>query len=43
VHSGAKHGVDLGEIVGIDPIGVLATSSMEEILATERTRCSTHR
>ena len=35
VHSDTKHGVDVGEILGIDPIGVLATSSMDEILAME--------
>ncbi len=35
VHSDAKHGRDVGEIIGGDPIGVLATSSIEEILAME--------
>jgi hypothetical protein len=35
VHSASKHGVDVGEILGIDPIGVLATSDKDEILAME--------
>ncbi len=35
VHSEAKHGVDVGEIIGRDPIGVLASSDVEEILALE--------
>ena len=35
VHSDSKHGVDVGEILGIDPIGVLATSSKDEILAMD--------
>lgn len=35
VHSDAKHGVDVGEIIGTDPLGVRATSSVEEILAME--------
>ncbi|MFL6022257.1 MAG: hypothetical protein ACJ72O_02875 [Marmoricola sp.] len=35
VHSAAKSGKDVGEIIGTDPIGVTATSSIEEILATE--------
>ena len=35
VHSASKHGVDVGEILGGDPIGVLATSSKDEILAME--------
>lgn len=33
VHTADKHGLDVGEIVGTDPIGVRATSSIEEILA----------
>jgi len=33
VHSAEKHGLDVGEIVGTDPTGVRATSSVEEILA----------
>ncbi|MDN4161934.1 NAD(P)H-dependent amine dehydrogenase family protein [Nocardioides abyssi] len=35
VHSADKHGRDVGELVGLDPIGVLATSSKEEVLAME--------
>ncbi len=35
VHSDSKHGLDVGEILGIEPIGVLATSSMDEILAMD--------
>jgi 2,4-diaminopentanoate dehydrogenase len=35
VHSDSKHGVDVGEIVGTEPIGVLATSSIDEILAMD--------
>ena len=35
VHSDSKDGVDVGEILGIDPLGVAATSSMDEILAME--------
>lgn len=35
VHSDAKHGLDVGEIIGTGPIGVLATTSMDEILAME--------
>lgn len=35
VHSAAKHGLDVGEIVGIEKIGVAATSSAEEILALD--------
>jgi len=35
VHSEAKHGVDVGEIIGRDPIGVLATTSVDEILALD--------
>ena len=35
VHSKAKAGKDVGEIVGIDPLGVLATDSIEDILALE--------
>lgn len=35
VHSEAKHGRDVGELIGTEPIGVVATSSFEEILATE--------
>ncbi|WP_205472355.1 dihydrodipicolinate reductase [Nocardioides sp. SYSU D00038] len=35
VHSADKHGVDVGTLVGRGPIGVLATSSREEVLALE--------
>lgn len=35
VHSDGKHGRDVGELIGGDPLGVSATTSMEEILATE--------
>lgn len=34
VHHEAKNGVDIGEIAGIDPLGVRATNDIEEILAT---------
>ncbi|WP_026342734.1 dihydrodipicolinate reductase [Nocardia sp. BMG111209] len=33
VHSERKHGRDVGEILGTDPLGVVATSSAAEILA----------
>jgi len=35
VHSADKHGRDLGELVGTEPIGVTATTSVDEILALE--------
>jgi hypothetical protein len=35
VHSDAKDGVDAGEIAGIDPVGVKATTDRDAILATE--------
>lgn len=35
VHSDSKHGVDVGELIGTDPLGVLATSSMDEVLAMD--------
>ncbi|WP_344733741.1 hypothetical protein [Nocardioides fonticola] len=35
VHSDAKHGKDVGEILGIEPVGVAATTSQEEILALD--------
>ncbi|WP_127782808.1 dihydrodipicolinate reductase [Rhodococcus sp. X156] len=35
VHSADKHGCDAGELAGLDPLGVRATSSVEEILALE--------
>ncbi|GLP81519.1 hypothetical protein TUM20984_29390 [Mycobacterium antarcticum] len=35
VHSESKHGKDVGELAGLDPIGVLATTSVDEILALD--------
>ncbi|MBV8929555.1 MAG: dihydrodipicolinate reductase [Mycobacteriaceae bacterium] len=35
VHSNDKDGKDVGEIIGSDPIGVAATSSVDDILALE--------
>ena len=35
VHSPEKAGKDVGEIVGSDPLGVIATNSVEEILALD--------
>lgn len=35
VHSEAKAGRDAGEIAGVDPVGVVATTSAEEILALD--------
>ena len=35
VHSETKHGQDVGEIVGLDPIGVTATSDVDAILAMD--------
>jgi hypothetical protein len=35
VHSDAKHGRDVGELIGRDPIGVTATSSVDEALAID--------
>ena len=35
VHSKDKHGKDVGEIVGTEPIGVAATSSIDDILALD--------
>lgn len=35
VHSEAKNGKDVGEIVGIEPLGVAATNSIDDILALE--------
>lgn len=35
VHSPAKAGRDIGEIAGVDPVGVAATDSVEEILALD--------
>lgn len=35
VHSKDKAGKDVGEIIGIDPLGVIATDSVEDILAID--------
>jgi hypothetical protein len=35
VHSKAKSGSDVGEIIGTKPLGVIATDSLEEILALD--------
>ena len=35
VYSDAKHGVDVGTLVGRQPIGVKATTDVEEILALD--------
>ena len=35
VHSEEKAGLDVGEIVGSEPLGVTATNSVDEILALE--------
>src|SRR3954454_11850099 len=35
VHSDAKHGRDVGELIDRDPIGVTATSDVDEILALD--------
>jgi hypothetical protein len=35
VHSESKAGRDAGELVGIDPLGVTATSSIDELVATD--------
>ncbi|MGW0159208.1 NAD(P)H-dependent amine dehydrogenase family protein [Mycobacterium sp. NPDC003323] len=35
VHSAAKDGRDVGELIGVEPIGVRATSSVEDILALD--------
>ena len=35
VHSESKAGKDVGEIIGSDPIGVVATNSIDEILAMD--------
>ncbi len=35
VHSEAKEGVDAGELVGIDPTGVIATRDADELLASD--------
>ena len=35
VHSEAKNGKDVGEIIGIEPLGVIATNSIDDILALD--------
>lgn len=35
VHSESKHGKDVGALIGRDPIGVKATTSMDDILAMD--------
>src|SRR3954453_8111923 len=35
VHSDDKHGRDVGELIGRDPIGVVATSDVDEALAID--------
>ena len=35
VHSEAKRGKDVGEIIGLDPLGVTATNDVEAILALD--------
>lgn len=35
VHSAAKDGVDVGELIGVDPIGVAATTSRDAVLALD--------
>jgi 2,4-diaminopentanoate dehydrogenase len=35
VHSADKNGLDVGQILGIAPLGVTATSSLEEVLALD--------
>jgi hypothetical protein len=35
VHSNNKHGKDVGELVGLDPLGVSATTRIDEILALD--------
>jgi len=35
VHSDDKHGQDVGELLGVDPIGVKATQSIDEICALD--------
>src|SRR5258705_13896410 len=34
VHGADKHGRDVGELCGLDPVGVVATSDVDAILAT---------
>ncbi|HET9877163.1 MAG TPA: dihydrodipicolinate reductase [Mycobacterium sp.] len=35
VHSEAKRGMDVGEIIGIAPLGVIATDSIDDVLALD--------
>jgi hypothetical protein len=35
VHSDSKHGADVGELVGVDPLGVTASNDIGEILALD--------
>src|SRR3954454_8000875 len=35
VHSDAKHGKDVGELLGTEPLGVVATSNADDILALD--------
>src|SRR5580693_2428774 len=35
VHSGAKSGKDVGEIIGTSPLGVIATNSIDDVLALD--------
>lgn len=35
VHSADKNGVDVGELVGVGPLGVTATTSVDEVLALD--------
>ncbi|WP_082909213.1 dihydrodipicolinate reductase [Mycolicibacterium iranicum] len=35
VYSNAKHGVDIGQILGRDPIGIAATTNVDDILAMD--------
>jgi 2,4-diaminopentanoate dehydrogenase len=35
VHSSAKNGKDLGELAGIDPVGVVATQDADELLSSD--------
>src|SRR4029079_12950919 len=35
VHSASKHGVDVGTLLGVDPIGVTATSDVDAALAID--------
>ncbi len=35
VHSAGKHGVDVGDIIGASPLGVAATTDVDEVLALD--------